>query len=153
MTTPQAAAKYEAEHVAHWHGRPCAVFNPNDKPIGELPTIYGFNNGWSPGWMHAQLIAEDGTPLGSHLCSSESYMPSDLGCLEGSRPDRHEKQFQPHYPNGYRMEFVSGNEVDNHEKLMAAITIAQSQPESAEDTGGNASAEVMFSEEAPHDTV
>lgn len=28
MTTREAAARYEAEHVAHWGGRPCAVWNP-----------------------------------------------------------------------------------------------------------------------------
>lgn len=123
MTTPAAAALYEAQHVYAHEGLGFAVFNPHGKPVAELPVIYGFNNGGSPGFMHAQLMAQDGTFLGSHGCSSEAYMPADLGCLEGTRPDRHE-EFQQHYPDGYRMEFVSGNP-RNHEGLMAAYALNQ----------------------------
>lgn len=120
MTTPQAAAFYEAQHV-HTHSHlNVAVFNPQSKALEELPIIYGFNNGGSPNWLHAVLIAEDGTALGGHVCSSEAYMPADLGILEGTRPDRH-KEFQKHYPNGYRMEFVSYADIDNHIKLLLAI--------------------------------
>ena len=96
------------------------VFNPHGKDEKELPVIYGFNNGGPEGWMHAQLIAEDGTTLGSHLCSSEGYMPHDLGIVAGSRPDRHE-HFRKHYPDGYRMEFVCRVDVEFHEGLNAAI--------------------------------
>jgi hypothetical protein len=81
MTTKAAAALYEAQHVMEYGGRALAVFNPHGKPIGELPVIYGLNNGGSPGFMDAVLIAEDGTCLGGHLCSSEAYMAHDLGCL------------------------------------------------------------------------
>ena len=123
MTTKEAAARYEHEHLAMWHGRPCAVFNPQEKPCQDLPVIYGFNNGGSLGMMSAVLIAEDGTGLGSHCCSSEGYMPHDLGVLEGSRPDRHENDFQKHYPDGYRMEFVGYEGVAGHEKLQAAFAL------------------------------
>lgn len=75
------------------------------------------------------LMAEDGTPLGSHGCSSEAYMLSDLGIVEGSRPDRHE-HFRAHYPDGYRMEFVSYKDVDGCEKLMKAIEIANKAADS-----------------------
>ena len=120
MTTAAAAALYEAQHVhAHSHLR-AAIHNPHGKPVSELPTIYGFNNGGSPGWMSAVLIAEDGTPLGGHACSSEAYMPADLGVLEGTRPDRHEA-FAKHYPDGYRMEFVGYDDVPNHAGLQAAF--------------------------------
>lgn len=105
MTTPDAAAFYESQHIFEWSGKKCAVHNPHNKPLNELPVIWGFNNGGSPGFMHAALIAEDGTFLGSHLCSSEAYMPHDLGVLEGARSDRHET-FRAHYPDGYRMEFA-----------------------------------------------
>jgi len=97
--------EYEAEHLSAWGGRPFAVFNPHGKPVEELPFIYGFNNGGSPGWLSGVLLADDGTHLGGHVCSAEGYMPHDLGCVEGSRPDRH-GDFQKHYPDGYRMEFV-----------------------------------------------
>lgn len=120
MTTKAAEALYEAQHVyAHQH-RGGAVYNPGNKPLGELPVIYGFNNGGSPGWFSAQLIAQDGTPLGGHTCSSEAYMPSDLGILEGTRSDRHET-FRAHYPGGYRMEFVGYSEVDEHAGLQEAF--------------------------------
>jgi hypothetical protein len=121
MTTEAAARFYEAQHVFEHSGRKLAVFNPHAKAVEELPIIYGFNNGGRPGWMFAQLIAEDGTPLGSHLCSSEAYMPADLGVLEGTRPDRHE-EFAKHYPDGYRMEFVGYDAVETHQGLQTAFT-------------------------------
>lgn len=102
--------------------RKVAIFNPHDKPVEELPTIFGFNNGGQPTFLHAQLIAEDGTPLGSHICSDEYFMLGDLGIQEGTRSDRHE-QFQKHYPDGYKMEFVGHDAVKTHEKLQQAFTL------------------------------
>lgn len=130
MTTKAAARLYEAQHVYKYEGRPVAVFNPHDKPVQELPIIYGFNNGGSPGFMSAVLLAEDGTGLGSHLCSSEAYMPADLGVLEGTRPDRHEG-FQKHYPDGYRMEFVGHADVPSCEGLIRAFALNEKQAETA----------------------
>ena len=127
MTTKEAAAAYEAEHVAEHRGRPVAVFNPHDKPVDELPRIYGFNNGGDPRtFLSAVLLAEDGTHLGGHACSSEGYMPADLGILEGTRPDRHE-QFRQHYPEGYRMEFVGFDKVKSHSGLLAAYKLNQAK--------------------------
>ena len=105
-------------------------YNPKDKNVNELPTIFGFNNGGPEGFMSGSLIAEDGTPLGGHLCSHEGFMIGDLG-IDGSRKDRHEG-FQKHYPEGYQMEFVSGGDVREHTKLMKAITIANEAGEKAE---------------------
>lgn len=128
MTTPAAEKLYLAQHQAEWEGHGWAIFNPHNKPIAELPVIYGFNNGGSPGWMSACLLAEDGTGLGSHICSDEGYMEHDLGILEGSRPDRHET-FRAHYPDGYRMEFISGEIVRqrNHPGLERAYTLNQAR--------------------------
>ena len=120
MTTEAAAARYLAEHLAENAGRGWAIVNPGNRPLDELPVIYGFNNGGSRYFLSGQLIAEDGTLLGSHACSAEGYMPHDLGILEGTRPDRHETFIQ-HYPRGYRMEFVSSGEVAGHAGLQAAI--------------------------------
>ena len=120
MTTPAAEKLYLAQHELLMEGRRVAVFNPHGKPVGELPVIYGFNNGGSPGWYSAVLIAEDGTMLGGHACSNEGYMPNDLGILEGTRPDRHET-FRKHCPDGYRMEFVSFDEAKGHVKLNEAF--------------------------------
>ena len=97
-----------------------AIFNPHNKPVEELPTIYGFNNGGQPGFMDAVLIAESGHCLGGHCCSHEFYMPGDLGVTDGHRPDRHEG-FRKHYPDGYRMEFVSYKDAGSHEGLQAAF--------------------------------
>lgn len=119
MTTPHAEALYEAQHLAQWQNNGWSIHNPHQKPLEELPVIYGFNNGGSRGWMSGCLIAEDGTGLGGHICTSERHMLHDLGILEGSRPDRHEG-FQTHYPDGYRMEFVSYDQVKRTPGLMAA---------------------------------
>lgn len=102
-----------------------AVFNPHDKPINELPFIYGFNNGGSPGWYMGQLITQDGYGIGNHLCSAEGYMPHDLGIFEGSRPDRH-KSFQKYYPDGYRMEFIPTSQLGEHKGINAAFKASKS---------------------------
>ena len=107
------------------------VFNPNNKAVDQLPIIYGFNNGGSPGFMYAQLIAEDGAALGSHLCSSEGFMYRDLGIVKGSRPDRHEG-FRAHYPDGYRMDFVPYDKVENHAGLNEAFRLNALMPDEAE---------------------
>lgn len=105
-----------------------AIYNPNDLPVDDLPAIYGWNNGGSPGWYSAVLLAEDGTGLGGHLCSHEAYVPGDLGLLPGSRPDRHET-FKAHYPDGYRMVYVTPDEVMTHPGLSAAVERNQAKAE------------------------
>jgi hypothetical protein len=97
-----------------------AIYNPHDKPVGGLPVIYGFNNGGSLEWYEGCLISQDGVFLGSHICSHEGFMRGDLGVLEGSRPDRHEA-FKKHYPEGYRMDFVSHGDARTHAGLQAAF--------------------------------
>ena len=128
MTTAAAARDYLAQHLREWSGKGYAVFNPHGKSIEELPVIYGFNNGGAPGWYNGVLMAEDGHCLGEHCCSDEGYMPHDLGILEGSRADRH-KEFTKHYPDGYRMDFVSGTQVRSHEGLAAAYAKNQELPD------------------------
>jgi hypothetical protein len=110
MTTPAAAAFYLNTHLSEWAGKGYEVYNPHNKPLEELPVIYGFNNGGAPEWLQAVAIAQDGHVLGSHICSHEGYMPHDLGITQGSRKDRHEKDYQAHYPDGYRMDFVRFND-------------------------------------------
>ena len=136
MTTPAAEKLYKAQHIYAMEGKRWAVYNPHDKPVSELPVIYGFNNGGSPGWMSACLIAEDGTGLGGHICSSEAYMEHDLGILEGTRADRHEG-FQKHYPNGYRMEFVRLDAVKarSHKGLERAYELNQEKAAAAKSVG------------------
>lgn len=119
MTTPQAEQFYLSQHLLEMEGKGYATYNPKDIPVSELPVIYGYNNGGSAGWYRGQLLAEDGTALGSHICSHECYMEHDLGILEGTRPDRHEI-FKKHYPDGYRMEFVAGDKPYEHEGIKLA---------------------------------
>ena len=130
MTTPAAARLYQAQHERAMEGRGLAVFNPNDRPLDELPVIYGFINGGRGDWLNATALAADGAVLGGHVCSAEGYAPHDLGLLEGTRQDRHEKSYQPHYPNGYRMEFVLHADAAEHVGLMAAVAANQKESES-----------------------
>ena len=91
MTTAAAEAEYRMRHELEMAGKGFAIHNPKNLPFEDLPVIYGFNNGgWGGHDTLAQLPEEDGNGMGSHICSSESYMPHDLGILEGTRPDRHE---------------------------------------------------------------
>ncbi len=111
--------------------RTYATYNPLNKPVEELPTIYGFNNGGSYGFYYAVLIAEDGHCLGSHMCTNEGYMLGDLGILEGTRPDRHET-FKQHYPDGYKMDFVGHEAVEKHVALNRAFELNSLLPQEEE---------------------
>jgi hypothetical protein len=122
MTTKAAAELYLAQHKYEVEGKKYAFYNPKNKNISELPFIYGFNNGGNSTFLHAVLMAEDGTELGGHACSDEGYMESDLGILEGTRPDRHEA-FREHYPDGYKMHFVGHREVKTHPGLQKAFDL------------------------------
>lgn len=102
------------------------VFNPENKSIEELPVIMCFSNAKGGGEGTAYAMAEDGVVLGSHYCSHQGFVKYDLGVLEGRRLDRHEI-YQKHYPGGYRMEFVLGDNILTHEKLKAAFVLNQKQ--------------------------
>lgn len=106
------------------------------------PKIFAFSNVRGGGDGIAYAMAEDGTLLGSHWCSSEFYVPQDLGVVEGSRPDRHET-YAAHYPDGYEMEFVRAADVLTHPGLTEAFrlnTIAGEAAERADDTADDQSA-------------
>lgn len=127
MTSDAQQKYYESKHAAKWGSEVWAVHNPHNKPVNELPVIYGWNNGSTSaigGCMYGELVAEDGTLFPGHVCTSEVYMPHDLGILKGSRPDRHEN-FRTHYPDGYRMEFVSYEDVPDHTGLQAAFKLVK----------------------------
>ena len=131
MTSPTNSLIYQAMHLSRHEGRRDVVFNPDGKPVDDLPVIYGFNNGGRSDALRAELISEDGTHLGSHICSAEAYMPFDLGVIEGARDDRH-VTFRGHYPHGYRMEFVGYDALPSHAKLNAALKAhggAEEKPE------------------------
>lgn len=122
MTTPAQAALYEVLHLAKWGDQPYVIFNPNEKPVEELPVIIGFNNGGQMGWLEAVAIAQDGVVLGGHICSSEAYMPFDLGLVEDSRSDRLD-EYKKHYPDGFRCEFVPHAKAKDHTGLRDAMQL------------------------------
>lgn len=94
------------------------------------PKIFCFSNRIDGGEGPAYAMAEDGTVLGAHYCSHETFVPGDLGVIPGSRPDRHERYAQ-HYPDGYEMEFVPSKNVRSHPGLLAAIELNRKQGEDA----------------------
>jgi len=100
------------------------VYNPNGVDVSELPRIFGFNNGENDYGAVGQLVAESGHGLGGHLCSDEGYMSYDLGCSEGSRPDR-DKDFKEHYPDGYVVEFVPTEGREMHVGFFMAVQNAR----------------------------
>ena len=129
MTTPAAERRYLARHLSECFGDENVVYNPEGKQVDELPRIYGFNNGGSPGWYFAQLIAEDGMGLGGHICSHEGYMRSDLQITRCG--ERHEC-FRDHYPGGYVMEFVPRDKISGHTKLQKAFELNEKLGAAAE---------------------
>jgi hypothetical protein len=91
------------------------------------PKIFAFSSVKGGGDGLAYAMAEDGTVLGSHLCSNELYVPHDLGVVAGSRPDRHET-YAAHYPDGYEMEFVRAKDFESHRGLQAALILNRKPP-------------------------
>jgi hypothetical protein len=126
MTTEAAAALYLAQHNFVLQGRECGVYNPKHKQLDELPIIYGSSFCSEGGDRAYYALAEDGTCLGSHWCSAEGYAPADLGCLDGTRPDRHE-DYKKHYPDGYRMEFVRSSDFHHHIGAQKALAANQAK--------------------------
>jgi len=129
MTTKAAENLYLAQHLYSMEGKKYAVYNPLEKPVESLPTIWGFNNGGSRDMLLACLISDDGNLLGGHSCSHEGYMRGDLGILEGTRPDRHDT-FAKHYPDGYKMAFVGYDDFKEHgAPITAALALAAKKKE------------------------
>ena len=97
------------------------AFNPQDKPLEDLPKVYGFHNGGTPGFYYGQLLALDGTPLGSCVIEHGDFMEWELG-VNDKASWRHE-QISDHYPDGYVMEYVGLKEVKSfsHPGLVEAI--------------------------------
>ena len=97
----------------------CMAYKGDDM---NKPKIFCFSNVVGGGDGEALALAEDGTCLGSHWCSHESFVRVDLGVTEGSRPDRH-KTYKEHYPDGYEMVFVPSSKVKNHPQIKIACEL------------------------------
>lgn len=85
-----------------------AIYNPENRPVDRLPVIYGYCKGGGF-LLRGGIVSEDGEVFGYYTSRTEDGMQCDLGVADGYRPDRH-VLFQEHYPNGYRMQFVSFRE-------------------------------------------
>lgn len=83
------------------------------------PRIFCFSDVIFGGLGMAFAMAEDGTILGSNICSDESLVPKYMGALEGSTSLRH-SVYKEHYPDGYEMEFVPAKNAHEHTAFMAA---------------------------------
>lgn len=99
------------------------IFNPHEKPVEDLPYIFGFINGWMAGPV-AQALTEDGHGIGSHACSHESYCPGDLGFYEGQRDDR-KVYYQKHYPEGYQTLWLSEDDERTCTRFQIALEKAK----------------------------
>ena len=73
-----------------------------------------------PGFMPCFALAEDGTCLGSHMCSTEEFARKDLGDLNHT-PDDRANDYAAHYPDGYQLEFVPASLVETHPGLQRAL--------------------------------
>lgn len=104
--------------------------------------IYGFNNGGSPGWMVAAAIGEDGVFLASHVCSSEGFMPHDLGVTSNWKHEIYDKHFGA---GKWEIEFIPYSEVENHEGLQSALKL-YNENASAENVGNKAHIEMTLAE-------
>lgn len=95
--------------------------------------IYIFNNGGSPGWYSAMAIADDGHCLAQHICSSEGFMPHDMGITSNWKHENYNKHFGE---GNWELEWVP--DPRNHAGLDAAYalnqTLAAATRETAEAT-------------------
>lgn len=75
-----------------------------DHPVKPLPKVYVFVDQydlWGTGNVGAMALAEDGTIIGTHICSDESWIAHDLV----ERPYR-EAAIRAHYPDGCQLVYA-----------------------------------------------
>lgn len=78
--------------------------------------IFCFINSNSLGWVIPVALAEDGHCLASHCSSSEGWAYSDIGM----NSDRKHDVYAKHYPEGYELVWVEGDELKNNKEFRAA---------------------------------
>ena len=60
-----------------------------------------------------QTLAEDGTPLGSHMCTNNNDAKIHI--------QTHSEDFAEHYPLGYTLEFIEDCTEEFHDALRANV--------------------------------
>ena len=92
-----------------------------------LPRIYVLCNSCSEDWHEAMALAEDGTYLAGHVCSSHGFIPHDMGIdPNGWKRDI----YAQHYPDGFEVEWVESPR--QHAGLMEAYRKNQEKREAQE---------------------
>ena len=82
--------------------------------------IYGFFNSIQRyGDAVGIAISDDGIVIASHVSSSESWCKHDLG-MNGKSNWKHDI-YDKEFPDGWECEFVSLDNIDNHEGLQLAL--------------------------------
>lgn len=89
----------------------------------EMPAIYCFLNGGSSEWWNVAAVAEDGTGLAGHICSSAAFFHHDLGLTSDWKHDK----YQEHYPHGYRLVWEDVHGGTHSEGCKRAIAIGNAR--------------------------
>jgi hypothetical protein len=71
------------------------------------------------GDVFAFALAEDGTVLTSHYCSSMGFAKHDIGLTS----DLKHEIYKEHYPDGYELEWIEFGDLDGHEGFQAALNL------------------------------
>lgn len=84
--------------------------------MSQKPKIYIFcNQKGCDGrgmWHAGYAMAEDGTPLASHVSSSHGFIRADLGNQRlGYKGFTRDKEYDAKYPDGYEVVWVEGDEL------------------------------------------
>lgn len=100
------------------------VYNPNEVPTEELPTIYGYKyRKIKEGFYHCALLADDGTMLWYKHAPDDDHEEGELKIFrepEAYNPELRQK-LSNHYPNGYTLEYVNEDDIAAHVGLIEAI--------------------------------
>jgi len=92
--------------------------------------IYVFVNArWGTGDVIGVALAEDGHCLASHICSSESFVPHDLGATSTWKHDH----YREHFPDGFDVVYVPSDQVADHAGIAAAAKLNKQLEEESSD--------------------
>ena len=115
----QNIEKIKYEFITRYNGHMQAFYNPNNRLIADLPTIYGYTAERKGSSLVGRLVAQDGTIFASQICDDESHMLISFGII--SNANENHKMFKEHYPDGYKMELVLEKETPTHAGLNAVF--------------------------------
>lgn len=87
-----------------------------------MVTIYCFANGpaFGGGDVHAVALADNGKCVAGHVCSSECYIPNDLGVTSNWKHDVYDAEFGK---GNWTAEFVRVADIASHAGLQAALKL------------------------------